>query len=194
MRWLRQRRVWATASLSAAVIAGLVAAALLTGGSARASSPLQGFANCTELHNYYKARAHDLINQRHDYIDEPWIEVEEAAEEEADADFADSAESAPSGEAETATEEAVADDGEVSDSGTNVQERGVDESDIIKTDGQYLYILRPDALLIAEIVDGGGPVEVGRIRFQRLRPQSGTADHRQQSPRHPTNRRHRLRL
>ncbi len=61
---------------------------------------------------------------------------------------------------------APADQGEVSETGTNVQERGVDESDIVKTDGKYLYVLRPQSLLIAELAEDGPPVEVGRRDFQ----------------------------
>ena len=58
--------------------------------------------------------------------------------------------------------------GRFSETGTNVQERGVDESDIIKTDGTHFYILRPQSLLIAEISEEGPLVEVGRIEFSDL--------------------------
>ncbi len=42
---------------------------------------------------------------------------------------------------------AVAEDGAADYSDTNVQEKGVDEADIVKTDGKYLYILRQDGSL-----------------------------------------------
>ena len=71
-------------------------------------------------------------------------------------------------EEEAVAEETASDEGEVSETGTNVQERGVDESDIIKTDGTYFYILRPQSLLIAEISEDGPLSEVGRIYFTEL--------------------------
>ena len=59
------------------------------------------------------------------------------------------------------------DEGEVSETGTNIQERGVDESDIIKTDGTHFYILRPQSLLIAEISEDGPLVESDGSTSQR---------------------------
>ncbi len=50
----------------------------------------------------------------------------------------------------------VAEDGASDYSDTNVQEKGVDEADIVKTDGKYLYILRQDgslAILSADLRD-----------------------------------------
>lgn len=43
-----------------------------------------------------------------------------------------------------------AEDGASEFSGTNIQVAGVDEGDIVKTDGEYLYILRQNKLLIVE--------------------------------------------
>ena len=41
--------------------------------------------------------------------------------------------------------------------GTNLQEAGVDESDVVKTDGEYLYIARNDTVIV---VDTSDPMEV----------------------------------
>ena len=54
---------------------------------------------------------------------------------------------------------------------TNTQERGVDEADIVKTDGKYVYTLRNNELLIAKT----WPVEktdiTARLSFKTLAPQ-----------------------
>lgn len=49
-------------------------------------------------------------------------------------------------------------------SGTNLQTEGVDESDIVKTDGSYLYVTDNDLLRIIDI-RGDIPRKVGEIRF-----------------------------
>jgi uncharacterized secreted protein with C-terminal beta-propeller domain len=46
---------------------------------------------------------------------------------------------------------------------TNVQETGVDESDRVKTDGQYLYIASDNAVLIVEAVPADSMNISGRI-------------------------------
>lgn len=55
----------------------------------------------------------------------------------------------------TAAQSAAGDTGADADfSQTNVQEAGVDEADIVKTDGEYIYILRQDAALAIVRADG----------------------------------------
>ena len=122
-----RRRRWFLAVVPL-MIATIVAAQLFAFSGSAEARPLRGFSSCGNLLNYYQEQARRSQN------DGPYygIEVQEAAETEAQA---------------ATTEEAVADDsaasapadqGEISETGTNVQERGVDESDIIKTDGAYL--------------------------------------------------------
>jgi uncharacterized secreted protein with C-terminal beta-propeller domain len=48
-------------------------------------------------------------------------------------------------------------------SGTNNQEKGVDEADIIKIDGQYFYILNKNQLEILKIQDDGSLENVSRL-------------------------------
>ncbi len=138
--------------------AALIAANLLVFTGSAQARPLRGFASCVELLEHYQeqARRSQMQERYYEEVGEPeWEAQEEAAEEEASADSATTTESS-----------APADQGEISDTGTNVQERGVDESDIVKTDGDYFYILRPQSLLIAELAEDGPPVEVGRLEFQ----------------------------
>ncbi|MDN5853620.1 MAG: beta-propeller domain-containing protein [Actinomycetia bacterium] len=53
-----------------------------------------------------------------------------------------------------------------SDTGTNVQEAGVDEPDIAKTDGHLVITLGGDNLVVTD-VSGSEPVEVGRVGVPR---------------------------
>ena len=69
------------------------------------------------------------------------IAVEESAAEAVPAPAAPAADAA---EAEPASENSA------EYSGTNVQVEGIDEGDVVKTDGQYLYILRNGQLILAE--------------------------------------------
>ena len=150
------RRRWLL--LTGPVLAvALIAANLIVFTSSAEARPLRGFDSCDELLTHYQDQARRSQTQDRYYDDAIQVEEEaqqEAAEESLAADSAGSAESAP------------ADGGEISETGTNVQERGVDESDIFKTDGEYLYVLRPQSLLIAELGENGPPVEVGRLEFQ----------------------------
>ena len=148
-----RRRRWFLAVVPL-MIATIVAAQLFAFSGSAAARPLRGFSSCGDLLAFYQEQARQSQNGGPYY----GIEVQEAAE----------AEAAVTEEAvadESAAASAPADQGEVSETGTNVQERGVDESDIIKTDGAYLYILRPQSLLIARINADGPVTEVGRIPF-----------------------------
>ena len=150
------RRRWlllATPILAAALIAANL---IVFTGSAEARA-LRGFASCGDLLAHYQDQARRSQTQERYYED--GIEIEEAQ--------AEAAEDVAAADSATTTESsAPADEGEISETGTNVQERGVDESDIVKTDGAYLYVLRPQSLLIAELAEDGPPLEVGRLEFQ----------------------------
>ncbi|HEY5923461.1 MAG TPA: beta-propeller domain-containing protein [Kofleriaceae bacterium] len=54
---------------------------------------------------------------------------------------------------------------------TNVQERGVDEADIVKTDGKYVYTLRNNELVIAKTWPVDKPSIVARLTFKTMAPQ-----------------------
>ena len=67
------------------------------------------------------------------------------------------------GDADT---DADADADTPSHTGTNVQEKEVDEADIVKTDGKYLYVLSSGELVIVSTSDTGQLSEMGRMDFQ----------------------------
>lgn len=63
-------------------------------------------------------------------------------------------------------EEAAADTGNFrGHSDTNVQTEGVDESDIVKTDGNYIYAVRQDGIIITDI-SGEAMAPAGEIRLE----------------------------
>src|SRR5688572_2151216 len=53
---------------------------------------------------------------------------------------------------------------------TNVQEKGVDEADIIKTDGKYVYTLRNNELIIAKTWPVDKTDIVARLTFKTMTP------------------------
>ena len=53
-------------------------------------------------------------------------------------------------------------------SGTNVQVEGVDEADLVKTDGEYIYIVRGDTLIIVKAYPPEEAEVVARVRLYQL--------------------------
>ncbi len=165
-------RLWLLAAAPIVAVA-VVAAQLLVFPAAATATGVRGFSSCDELHEHYVTLA--LAAAQGDYY-EDWEEEEAFVDEAMDEAMADgddsgastsSGERAPSAELAITEEAAVDDEGSVSETGTNIQERGVDESDIIKTDGEHVYILRPQSLLIAEVSADGPLTAVGRIDFSK---------------------------
>jgi hypothetical protein len=56
--------------------------------------------------------------------------------------------------------------------GTNTQEKGVDEGDIVKTDGKYVYTLHNNELVIAKTWPVEKTAVASRLQFQTIQPQS----------------------
>jgi hypothetical protein len=54
---------------------------------------------------------------------------------------------------------------------TNVHEKGVDEADLVKTDGKYVYTLRNNELVIAKTWPVDKPDIVARLTFKTMSPQ-----------------------
>jgi uncharacterized secreted protein with C-terminal beta-propeller domain len=54
---------------------------------------------------------------------------------------------------------------------TNVHEKGVDEADLVKTDGRYVYTLRNNELVIAKTWPVDKPDIVARLTFKTMSPQ-----------------------
>jgi len=57
---------------------------------------------------------------------------------------------------------------EVDYSGTNVQVEGVDEADLVKTDGEYIYIVRGDTLIIVKAYPPEEAEVVAKLRLYQL--------------------------
>jgi uncharacterized secreted protein with C-terminal beta-propeller domain len=55
--------------------------------------------------------------------------------------------------------------------GTNVQERGVDEGDLVKTDGKFIYTLRNNELVIAKTWPVTKTSVASRLTFKTMQPQ-----------------------
>lgn len=149
--------------LAAAAALAVALPILLTGGRAVAA-PLAPAENCEALTGYFRAQL--LLNGFYggfgrDGVPEIDVAVEDEWEESMDDSMATSAAAMESsavpqsGEEEAEAAAAPADLGARSEGGTNVQVAGVDESDIVKTDGEHLYIARDDRLHVAKIREGG---------------------------------------
>ncbi len=163
--WLRPRPNRWLLVAAPLLAAALIAANLLAFTESVSARPLRGFSSCADLLAHYQAEMRRAQTMQDPYYgDEETSEQEQTqsvAAEQADEAFEEWA----SSESDSAGTAAPSDRGDVSATGTNVQERGVDETDIIKTDGKYLYVLRSQQLVIAEIAEDGPPVEIGRISF-----------------------------
>ncbi|MDE2891217.1 MAG: beta-propeller domain-containing protein [Chloroflexota bacterium] len=160
---MTRSRLWMIA-LAPLLAVGVLATQHFALGQSSDPVALRGFESCAALHDHYVKLSLQSV-QEEEYAEEQ--AAEEAVADQSDSGFPQSG----AAEDSSARDEAAAvaaDEGEVSETGTNVQERGVDESDIIKTDGTHFYILRPQSLLIAEISEEGPLVEVGRIDFREL--------------------------
>ena len=155
---MTRSRLWLLA-LAPILAVAVVATQHLAFAQSSDSATLRGFTTCADLHQHYVTLA--VASAQQERPDDVPEEVEAMQQDDS---FAK--ESADQSTAEfPATGSSPQDEGEVSQTGTNVQERGVDESDIIKTDGTYFYILRPQSLLIAEITEEGPLARVGSLPF-----------------------------
>ncbi len=125
---------------------------------------LKPFAECSALLDHLKAEASERVG--------PWglsgggyfgPEVEEAMEDEAMEDSAggDGSTAQPVSESSSDSAEGGS-DGDFS--GTNVQELGVDEPDMVKTDGKRIYVLKDSRLIVFD-VSGDAPERVHDIEL-----------------------------
>ncbi|MFH0798441.1 MAG: beta-propeller domain-containing protein [Candidatus Woesearchaeota archaeon] len=63
-----------------------------------------------------------------------------------------------------------ADGGDLDFSGTNVQVQGVDEGDILKTDGNYIYTITDSTLFIVKAYPGEEAQVVSTVKFDKMSP------------------------
>ncbi len=159
--------ILAPIAVLAAVLLALSVAALIP-----APSTAQPTDSCAELLAWYHAAARSPAI----VFDEPQEESEESEEAEAaveaDSMSDDGAAIFPQsggggGDEVTggeAARSAPADLGQRSETGTNVQVAGVDESDIVKTNGSEIFVMRSDGLVVVSIA-GDAPSVIGGLRF-----------------------------
>ena len=159
---IRRRNAFTALALAALCAAALIPPLALS----------QGRQGCNDLLAYYREAARS-----------PQIYYEEAVEEE-EAAVADETEEADFGFAEDAMSGdgampaddgfalpqsglgSPADLGERSETGTNVQVAGVDESDIVKTNGSEIFVLRDDALVVVSVQEDP-PQVIGGLALDR---------------------------
>ncbi len=159
---IRRRNAFTALALAALCAAALIPPLALS----------QGRQGCNDLLAYYReaARAPQI------YYEEA-VEEEEAAvaDETEEADFG-FAEDAMSGDGAMPANDGFAlpqsdggppaDLGERSETGTNVQVAGVDESDIVKTNGSEIFVLRDDSLVVVSVREDP-PQVIGGLALDR---------------------------
>ncbi len=133
---------------------------------------LYDFESCDDLLGYAKSNAKDIISQYGNpwgYPEENWA-VDGGFGEDAGASGGESSDTAPAGTGDPTGGDPVGDsngggdggEGEPDHSGTNVQEIGVDEPDLVKTDGDRILAIAQGKL---HFVDASGlePVKRGSL-------------------------------
>ncbi len=114
----------------------------------RLTSTLSGFANCDDLLEHLRTAAAKRVGP-YGFMSPDWYLMDDATEPDALADAQDEAESAASSpQAAAATGPAML--AGVNFSGTNVAEIGVEEADMIKTDGKRVLVLADQQLVVID--------------------------------------------
>ena len=152
--------------LTGGFLAALVATAVLAPrpSPSAATGELQPFASCVELRDWYVRAALPKVGPWG--LDGGWGYIDDVGGTAVTVERSDAAASSETaGAAEVSDTGAAVDNGET---GTNVQEAGVDEPDIAKTDGEVVYIVDGDDLLIERpTADGAEPVAGLNMGLQR---------------------------
>ena len=140
-------------------------------GRVRFASTLSNFEDCEALLRHIRAEAISRVGP-YGLDGNPYVSVARDAAEaiEADADFAVAAQAGPATDAAATpraapatTDSGAGDGGGGPDfSGTNVQVLGVDEPDIIKTDGNRIILVRNSVLTVVDVT-GDEPAVAGRV-------------------------------
>jgi uncharacterized secreted protein with C-terminal beta-propeller domain len=117
---------------------------------------LMTFESCTELHDYFR----DNSYEQYYYDDFAWegdVITEERANDESEKSIATPSASSDAG---LGQEESASDY-----SSTNVQVEGVDEADIIKNDGKYIYLIKGDTVRVVDAYPPSKMNELDEITF-----------------------------
>lgn len=148
---------WTVWLLCAAILSGALSGC---GASGSASSDAAGAQQAAA-----SAKAEPLTVRTagsYEEIRDALLSIQERSEQTEGA-FSDAAATADNAAPEAASDSAATGmGGGFSD--TNMQTPGVDEADIVKTDGQYLYLLRDGEVAILK-ADGASTAEIGKIMF-----------------------------
>lgn len=129
------------------LLLGLAAGIEAASGTAEGTQGLSEFTGCTELKRY-------LVNTAKQRA---WAEVQAAPMGGGEVVFLPSAPPAMEGDGG---------EGKPDYSGTNVQEAGVDEPDLVKSDGDFIYLVNGGYLLVVESWPASSLSEVSRLQIE----------------------------
>ena len=115
---------------------------------------MQNFRSCSAL----AANMAQAPNYRYDMMYDPVVLPPSAVSAVPTAGVVKSA-------AEISDNSVSADEGSADFSTTNVQVAGVDEADIVKTDGEYIYVLKGDTVRVVSAVPASNLEEVSEVSF-----------------------------
>jgi len=122
---------------------------------------LQTFESCTELADYFEDNSYDYY-----YYDRGWEGDIVMIEETFDMEMEKSVMAPAAPEAATDSDSANGLGAGTDDySTTNVQVEGVDEADIVKTDGEYIYLIKGDDVRIVKAYPPLALEEVADVNF-----------------------------
>ena len=122
--------------------------------AAYGDSELQYFGNCAELKDFLEVVSEDSYYYGDYYNDEMMLEA-----------IPMSLDSAAGDVPESAPEDAASDSASPDYSETNVQVQGVDEADIVKTDGEYIYVLKGDTVRVVKAYPATEMEELDAVTF-----------------------------
>jgi uncharacterized secreted protein with C-terminal beta-propeller domain len=147
-------------ALAGLVVAALLSAAVSTAGAATKTGPrahLVAFNSCNALVGYahrYAARAGGVGVPVRAVGAAPQT-LERPAQQNDNVTIGPTAAPAPAAAEQTA--------GSTTFSGTNVQEAGIDEPDVVKTDGTHVYVIADGVLRIIDVTGDAAPRIVGTL-------------------------------
>ena len=153
----------ALAALALAMSAGPAAAATAKAAAAPAKAKLVRFPSCERFLRYSRRQARKLV-EPYGLAGYPSVTIEPGRTA-----LPPGAEAAPAAPAPAAARDAGAQGGAPNFSGTNLQEAGVDEPDIVKTDGRRIFAIAGGKLHAVEAA-GGASRLLGSLELKDVYP------------------------
>ena len=154
--------------LTVLVLIALMAAAFVPVSRAAA----QAADGCAALLEVYRAAA----EQERDFLDDDLVAVDDVVDEEAAEEQAEGEGFPAVGGSDESAAAAPQDLGDRSPTGTNIQVAGVDESDLVKTNGSEIYVVTEDALFVATLTDAA-PELAATLVFESASDLPGARPH-----------------